>query len=338
MRPSTRYPSTVIVLLLVLWCFGGVASAQQDCPAIEVNCSERKAGDLFPLKCTATVEGDSKKMNLTYQWSLSLQAPLKSGRANAYEMEADLSASPNQKIMVTVTVSGLPRECENSAQFESLPEEIETPTEEDDDYAAITYEPETPSIQLVNNISATGSCSEEVTEGVPAYFRVSLDAGVTGAKPSYDWTLTRGRIRSGQGTHSIIVDTMGLGGEIITATARVNGLGAPLRLSCTTMIKRIPKAYKLDEISRTVPDEEEAYRLRRFALRLNIGLEERALIISIGRRGSSVELLRTRAERIRDYLIEVFNVAPERIMETSVGFGRNEAIQLWVVQKGASPP
>jgi hypothetical protein len=328
------------VFLLCSSLSAGTALGQEEenCPAIEVNCADRKAGDFIPLRCTASVES-FKKAKITYEWSLSWQAPMRITQGHPDEIEVDLSSNPNQKLMVVLTVRGLPQECENRTQSESLPEKVEAPAEDDEEEMDSTLEERKPEVQPINNIAATGSCYEEVTEGAMAFFSVNVGDAVQGVNLNYSWTLSRGRLKSGQGTRSILVDTTGLGGEIITATTRIDGLASPLRLSCTTMIKRIPRAYKLDEFSsRSLDDEEEASRLRRFALRLNIGLDERAYIVVTGRRGQALGMLQRRAERVRDYLIEEFKVAPARIMGTGVGLGKDETIQLWVIQNGASPP
>jgi hypothetical protein len=335
MRPLIQLLITGLWILLPV----AAAFAQEGepviCPAIAVNCTERKPGDLFPLKCSAIVEGDTNRKNLAYQWSLSNQSPIKTDQPN--EVEIDLSGKPNQTVTVTVTITGLPRDCQDSTDFISFP--IKSPQDDDDDSEeeAPAKEEIQPAAQPANSIALTGSCSDVVTEGAITYFSVSTGGEELRAKPTYAWTLSRGKIKSGQGTRSILVDTTDLGGEIITANVRVEGLGAPLKLSCRTMVKRIPRAYKLDEIkNRDFNDE--AARLCRFALRLSIGLDERAYLVAIGRRGQSLEEIKRAAERAQGYLINQCGVSPARIMGVNAGFGTEETLQLWVIQDGASPP
>ncbi len=57
---------------------------------------------------------------------------------------------------------------------------------------------------------------------------------------TYTWSLTSGKINEGQGTPSIIVDTMGLGGRRITAKVLVGGLGRECQgtLSCTILVMK----------------------------------------------------------------------------------------------------
>lgn len=340
MRQSIYLLAIGIWIPLLVFLCAGKATAQEDCPAIEINCSERKFGDTSALKCAATVGGNVKKSNLTYRWSLSNQAPLKVNQERPDEVEIDLSANPAQTITVTVTVGGLAKNCDNTADFESSPiklNEPESASEMDSSEEEEEEQPEPTSQPTANSIDIAGTCSEAVNEGATAYFSVRTNGQGSSMKPSYNWTLSRGRIKSGQGTSAILVDTTDLGGDIITATVRIEGLGAPLKLSCRTTVKRIPKAYKLNEINDKSLDEE-ALQLRRFALRLNIGLEEQAYIIATGRRGQSLEELRKRAERARDFLINQCGVSPDRIKGINAAVGTNETIQLWVIQNGASPP
>lgn len=329
MRPRSRH--IIIGVAILLGHFMAGEAAAQECPVLEVVCSDRMAGDSAPLHCTANVEGDTSSMKLTYQWSISPQAPIRNIPGRPDEIELELSSVQNQPVKITLTVKGLSEDCPDTAEFDSLPIRRDEPEREPPPMERLP--PNTSS----NTRSITGTCSEVVREGVPAYFSVSLSEVEQGAKPIFNWTLSRGKIRSGQGTSSILVDTTDLGGEIITATAQVNGLSTALKVSCATMIRRIPKAYKLDEIIKKDAGEE-GERLRRFALRLNIGLDEQAYIVVIAKRGQSIKEAKKRGERVRDELVETYNVAPARIMGVGVGFGNEEAIQLWVIQNGASPP
>lgn len=326
MRLNSYYLTIGITILLWSFPTAGTVSAQE-CPTIEVNCTSRIAGDSAPLRCSANVGGDTADMKLTYQWSIAPSVPLINIPDRPDEVEVNLSNNPDHKITVTLTIGGLPKDCPNTSEYESLPVKPDN----------VQLAPLPLDLPPTSVRSITGTCSESVLEDTAAYFSINVGDVGRDVNLTYSWTLSRGKLKSGQGTPSIIVDTTDLGGEIVTATARVSGLNVALKVSCTTMINRIPKAYKLAEISNKSPDEE-SEQLRRFALRLNIGLDERAYIVALGRRGQSTEEIKKRATLARDYLIEQYGVAPSRIMGIGVGFGNDETIQLWVIQTGAMPP
>src|SRR5213076_974309 len=81
------------------------------------------------------------------------------------------------------------------------------------------------------------------------------------------WTITAGRITSGQGTASITVDTAGLAGQTIRATLDVGGYGMPCPASCTVSIPIEVKPRKFDEYYDIARNDEKA-RLDNFAIQL----------------------------------------------------------------------
>ena len=80
-----------------------------------------------------------------------------------------------------------------------------------------------------------------------------LNANVAGdrsIKLTFKWTVSAGKITSGQGTPSISVDMSGAWGQSLTATVEVGGFDKACRreASCSTPIIDHPdKARKLDE-------------------------------------------------------------------------------------------
>src|SRR5713226_9498961 len=61
------------------------------------------------------------------------------------------------------------------------------------------------------------SCPDAASEGQPATFSATISGGSGGVRPTYNWTVSAGRVISGQGTPSITVDTAGLAGQTIRA-------------------------------------------------------------------------------------------------------------------------
>src|SRR5205085_8314942 len=66
--------------------------------------------------------------------------------------------------------------------------------------------------------SVSVSCPEAGKEGAPVTFTAELNGGTRGNPPTYNWTITAGRITSDQVTPSITVDTTGLAGQTLRAT------------------------------------------------------------------------------------------------------------------------
>jgi hypothetical protein len=76
--------------------------------------------------------------------------------------------------------------------------------------------------------------------GPAARFTVAVGAGVpSSAKFTFKWTVSGGKITSGQGTPSISVDTRGLEGKSFTATVEVGGFSEGCvnnKASCSTRV------------------------------------------------------------------------------------------------------
>ena len=76
--------------------------------------------------------------------------------------------------------------------------------------------------------------------GPTVRFTITVTAGVPAdAKLTFNWTVSRGKIISGQGTSSISVDARGLEGKSFTAAVRVRGVpaGCPNKASCSTRVE-----------------------------------------------------------------------------------------------------
>jgi hypothetical protein len=94
------------------------------------------------------------------------------------------------------------------------------------------------------------SCPDSVEVGADLTFTASVSGDPAGVTPTYNWTVSAGSIKSGQGTAAIVVDTTGTGGQTITATVDVGGYARECITSnsCTTSVaeKAVP-AVKFGE-------------------------------------------------------------------------------------------
>lgn len=67
------------------------------------------------------------------------------------------------------------------------------------------------------------SCPSRADSKQPIVFEATVSGGYTDLKPTYAWSVTAGRIISGQGTTKIMVDASNVAGQSITASVTVGG-------------------------------------------------------------------------------------------------------------------
>lgn len=110
------------------------------------------------------------------------------------------------------------------------------------------------------------SCAtDQVVAGEDPTVTVKVERAPPDAEIGYQWTISAGTIKSGQGTPSISIDIHGLGGANVTATVALTGVppGIKNQYSCSFSISphaRVsppePKARKVDEFGLQINTEE----------------------------------------------------------------------------------
>jgi hypothetical protein len=75
----------------------------------------------------------------------------------------------------------------------------------------------------------------------PITFKAVVVGGDPELNPTYDWSVTGGKIISGQGTSNLVVDIANLGSQSITATVSLSGLDP----ACTIPQASIVLLHKL---------------------------------------------------------------------------------------------
>lgn len=176
--------------------------------------------------------------------------------------------------------------------------------------------------------------------GVP----FTVTASVTGADPkknlTYNWSVSRGVIKSGQGTPSITI-TEETGCEIVTATVEVTGLDSacPRTASCTTTTDCCwAVSRKFDKFG-DLAFADEKKRLDYFAEQLEKESGTQAHIIVYGRPNAPrAGEAQTRADRAKEYLVKKRGIAAERIATVDGGVRSRLMIELWLTPQGAQPP
>lgn len=185
--------------------------------------------------------------------------------------------------------------------------------------------------------NVTISCPDAASENAPTTFTASISGGSPGITPSYNWTVSAGRIISGQGTPSITVDTTGLAGQTVRANLEVGGYGMSCAASCATSIPIMNKPRKFDEYYDIARNDEKA-RLDNYAIQLQSEPGSQAYIIVYPSRRARPNDAQTRAQRIIDYLVNSRGIDSQRVV-TTIGQPREDWLfELWVVPEGAQPP
>lgn len=181
------------------------------------------------------------------------------------------------------------------------------------------------------------SCPDSATENAPVTFTATISGGSPNITPSYNWTITAGRITSGQGTSRITVDTTGLAGQTIRANLDVGGFGMPCPASCSVSLGVIIKPRKFDEYYDIARNDEKA-RLDNYAIQLQSEPGAQGYIIVYPSRRAGANEAQARATRITDYLVNSRGIDPSRFTVTIAGQREDWLVELWVVPQGATPP
>lgn len=181
------------------------------------------------------------------------------------------------------------------------------------------------------------SCPDATSEGQPATFTATISGGSGGMRPTYNWTVSAGRIISGQGTSSITVDTAGLAGQTIRASLDVAGFGVPCPASCATSIPIVNKPHKFDEYYDIARNDEKA-RLDNYAIQLQGEPRSQGYIIVYPSSKARANVAQARAKRISDYLVNSRGIDASRFTVTMGAAREDWLFELWIVPAGATPP
>lgn len=183
------------------------------------------------------------------------------------------------------------------------------------------------------------SCPDTVRVGEPITYRASVTNLATGITPVYEWTVSAGRITSGQGTPTITVDTTGIAGQPINARLSIGGFNLDCSAQCTTQIPYNPEPRKFDEFGDIARDDEKA-RLDNFAIQLQQEPEAQGYIFVYGGTGRRIrpDYVQKRTARMRDYLINTRGVDSRRIVILEGPARTEPTVELWLVPSGATPP
>ena len=181
------------------------------------------------------------------------------------------------------------------------------------------------------------SCPEAGKENEPVTFTANVNGGTPNISPSYNWTISAGRIISGQGTTSITVDTTGLAGQTVRANFDVLGFGTPCPASCAVSIPIVNKPRKFDEYYDIARNDEKA-RLDNYAIQLQAEPGAQGYVIVYPSRKAKGNMAQERAQRIVDYLVNPRGLDASRVTTVMGPAREGWVFELWVVPEGVAPP
>jgi len=185
--------------------------------------------------------------------------------------------------------------------------------------------------------NVTVSCPDGASENAPTTFTATISGGSPGITPSYNWTVSAGKIISGQGTPNITVDTTGLAGQTVRANLDVGGYGMRCPASCATSIPIMNKPRKFDEYYDISRNDEKA-RLDNYAIQLQSEPGSQGYVIVYPSRRAKPNDAQARAQRISDYLVNSRGIDTHRVVITMGPPREDWLFELWVVPEGAPPP
>jgi len=183
------------------------------------------------------------------------------------------------------------------------------------------------------------SCPDKISINQPVTFSASVAGGSPNVAQVFQWTISAGKIVSGEGTNNITVDTTGLAGQSVRATLIMPGYqDLNCTASCVVQIpNELPVCRKFDEYPKITRNDEKA-RLDNYGIALqNDPTSTAYVIVYPGQRAKPGEV-QQQATRVVDYLANSRGIDKGRIVVV-IGPARNElSTELWVCPQGAKAP
>ncbi len=178
-------------------------------------------------------------------------------------------------------------------------------------------------------------------QGNPIVFTAKLNTVVPTANLEFNWQLSAGTITAGEGTASITVDTVGLGGQDLAATVEVFGLST----TCSTVATRSVSISQVwpgcnlpfDQYGDIRFDGDQP-RLDNFAIELlNQKTSKGYIFVYAGRRTYAAEAAE-RLLRAKDSLVKVRKMDTARVITIDGGYMEDFYVDLIIAPPGAAPP
>jgi hypothetical protein len=191
--------------------------------------------------------------------------------------------------------------------------------------------------------SREGSCPmisvsqvEVASTGPRLIYKVNIQGGDALVTPKLNWTVSLGKIASGQGTSEVSVAAEGH--NSITVTVEVNGYAAHCqnKASYSTIVERV-MSRKFDEY-RDLKFHEERLRLDQFAIALHNEPKSKGYIIVYDMTDTRKPAASERGERVKRYLVKERGLQEAQIVVVNGGYRNKRSVELFITPAGALPP
>ncbi|HKR58289.1 MAG TPA: hypothetical protein VJS64_01045 [Pyrinomonadaceae bacterium] len=180
-------------------------------------------------------------------------------------------------------------------------------------------------------------CPEQIAVGQPVTFTSSLTGGSGNVPAIYNWTISSGKIISGQGTNSITVDTTGMEGRALSASLSMAGYEDECLATCMIQFPALIAGRKFDQFPDIARNDEKA-RLDNFTIGLQNDPTATGYVIVYPGKKDRAGTAQKRASRISDYVVNSRGLDARRIV-TLVGSQKDDfRIELWIRPQGAPAP
>lgn len=189
------------------------------------------------------------------------------------------------------------------------------------------------------------SVDAEVNEGEVITF--TSDTAYSGnALLNYSWSLSpsTAKIQTSVGNR-ITVDSTGLGGQRVTATAVVDdgsGDSACRQTAQASTFVRPPEHHehpsRLYDVCCSCTFDNQKARLDNLGVELQNDPTATTYVIAYGGRSSRIGQADLLAARARDYLVAERGIDQSRITVMNGGFREEDCVELWIIPSGATTP
>jgi len=184
------------------------------------------------------------------------------------------------------------------------------------------------------------SCPDSAEAGADLSFTVDVSDGPSEVTPTYNWSVSAGSIKSGQGTSTIAVDTTGTAGQTITATVDVGGFSRECATSssCTASVQeKAAPAVKFGEyVTADLSANKET--LDEFVIALMNDPDSQGYIIAYGGRTSGPDDAQKAADNATDYTMNTRKMDGARTLAGVGGYREKPTIELWIAPPGGAQP
>ena len=180
----------------------------------------------------------------------------------------------------------------------------------------------------------------EVEPGTPLVLKARTAGMLHMTPPVFKWNVSAGTITAGQGTPEITVDTAGLGGVEVIASAELSGapLGCNGSASITTQVKAgFICGLPLDSFG-DIKFEDEKARLDNFAIQLSNEPQVTGYILMSAGQTTFKNEAKQRLARAKSYLVNVREIDPNRVVTLDCGFTTDLTITFHLYRFGTTPP